>query len=141
MSAQEYALIQEQLSSMTKLLNARFENMDEKLEQIHTEAKKTNGRITKLEDHREYVNHVIDTRSMNCPNVKVMQDNSKELTKIKESLAEYNMFLKYPKLILSGFVLVIILTIATFIEKNDTIKNFIEKHKTEQVQETSNISQ
>jgi uncharacterized protein YPO0396 len=132
MSQNEYALLNEQINGLTKLVNARFENIDEKLEQIHTEAKRTNGRVTKTE---EQIQSALVEREGNREHqkqiAKLVTDNCSEITQIKNSLQEYGMFMKYPKLFVAGLVVVVILTLAVFMESNPLKVFAPEKPQTE----------
>ena len=125
MTAQEYALIQEKLNGMTTLMNSQFEAVHERLDKI-------NGKVAK---HEEQINKALIERAENREKQrqynKIINDNCQEVTRMKNSLQEYNMIMKYPKIFIGTLIMVLILTIATFIEKNDTIRNFLEKPKIE----------
>ena len=47
----------EKIEGLTKLMNAQFESMEDKLDAIHNQAVLTNSRVTKLEDHKEKFQH------------------------------------------------------------------------------------
>lgn len=103
--------LDEKFKSLTTLMNARFENQDDKLEAIHIEAKRTNGRVNKLEDFKDYTQRTIDTRVTDCPNVKRFE-------RIEKSIEDIAFINRHPKLFLAGLVILVILTLATFIESN-----------------------
>lgn len=127
MTAQEYALIQEKLNGMTTLMNSQFEAVHERLDKI-------NGKVGK---HEEQIQEVLIERAENRESqrqyAKILNDNCQEVSKMKHSLQEYNMIMKYPKLFIGTLFIVLIMTLATFIEKNDTIKGIFQKPKIEQV--------
>ena len=125
MSAQEYALIQEKLNGMTTLMNSQFEAVHERLDKI-------NGKVAK---HEEQINQALIERAENREKQrqynKIIEDNCQEVTRMKNSLQEYNMIMKYPKIFIGTLLIVLIMTLATFVEKNDTIKGIFQKPKIE----------
>ena len=125
MTAQEYALIQEKLNGMTTLMNSQFEAVHERLDKI-------NGKVAK---HEEQINQVLIERAENREKQrqynKIINDNCQEVTRMKNSLQEYNMIMKYPKIFIGTLLIVLIMTLATFVEKNDTIKGIFQKPKIE----------
>jgi len=127
MTAQEYALIQEKLNGMTTLMNSQFEAVHERLDKI-------NGKVAK---HEEQIQEVLIERAENREKQhqynKIIENNCQEVTRMKNSLQEYNMIMKYPKIFIGTLLIVLIMTLATFVEKNDTIKGIFQKPKIEQV--------
>ena len=125
MSAQEYALIQEKLNGMTTLMNSQFEAVHERLDKI-------NGKVAK---HEEQIQEVLIERAENREKQhqynKIIENNCQEVTRMKNSLQEYNMIMKYPKIFIGTLLIVLIMTLATFVEKNDTIKGIFQKPKIE----------
>ena len=125
MSAQEYALIQEKLNGMTTLMNSQFEAVHERLDKI-------NGKVGK---HEEQIQEVLIERAENREKQhqynKIIENNCQEVTRMKNSLQEYNMIMKYPKIFIGTLLIVLIMTLATFVEKNDTIKGIFQKPKIE----------
>jgi hypothetical protein len=106
MSKQELELIEEKFKGLTSLMNAHFENVDDRLERIEEQTKKTNGRVTELE--KKELTHI-----QNCP-------QTEKIEKINEELAEYKMFKKYPKIalaLIAGAVLLFLITTFESIEK------------------------
>ena len=128
MSAQEYALIQEKLNGMTTLINSQFEAVHERLDKI-------NGKVAK---HEEQIQEVLIERAENREKQrqynKIIENNCQEVTRMKNSLQEYNMIMKYPKIFIGTLLIVLIMTLATFVEKNDTIKGIFQKPKIENTQ-------
>ena len=106
MSKQELELIDEKFKGLASLINARFENVEDRLERIEGQTTKTNGRVTSLE-HKEL------THIQSCP-------VAPKVEKINEELAEYKMFKKYPKIglaIVAAAVLIFLITTFESIEK------------------------
>lgn len=106
MSKQELELIEEKFRGMAALMNAHFENLEDRLERIEEQTTKTNGRVTELE--KKELTHI-----QSCP-------VAPKVEKINEELAEYKMFKKYPKIgiaIIAAAVLIFIITTFESIEK------------------------
>ena len=106
MTKDERELIDEKFKGIASLINARFENVEDRLVRIEAQTIKTNGRVSELE-HREL------THIQNCP-------MSPKIEKINEELAEYKMFKKYPKIalaLIAGAVLLFLITTFESIEK------------------------
>ena len=125
MTAQEYALIQEKLNGMTTLMNSQFEAVHERLDKI-------NGKVAK---HEEQIQEVLIERAENREKQhqynKIIENNCQEVTRMKNSLQEYNMIMKYPTIFIGTLLIVLIMTLATFVEKSDTIKGIFQKPKIE----------
>ena len=106
MTKDERELIDEKFKGIASLINARFENVEDRLVRIEAQTIKTNGRVSELE-HREL------THIQNCP-------MSPKIEKINEELGEYKMFKKYPKIalaLIAGAVLLFLITTFESIEK------------------------
>lgn len=106
MTKDERELIDEKFRGIASLINARFENVEDRLVRIEAQTTKTNGRVSELE-HKEL------THIQNCP-------MSPKIDKINEELSEYRLFIKHPKLgiaIIAGAVLLFIATTFIGIEK------------------------
>jgi hypothetical protein len=103
---EDYRLyIEEKFTGLSKLINARFENVDDRLERIEEQTKKTNGRVNYLEE-KEYTHYTT------CP-------NSVKIDSIYKELDEYRFILKYPKLFVGAIVIIVILTLSTFVRSFD----------------------
>ena len=132
MIKEERELIDEKFRGIASLINARFENVEDRLVRIEAQTTKTNGRVTSLE-HKEL------THIQNCP-------MSPKIEKINEELAEYKMFKKYPKIalaLIAGAVLLFLITTFESIEKvkkASTPENIeILKETGKQLNDTLNI--
>lgn len=133
MSADELKYIEEKFKGLTSLMNARFENVDDKLDEINNHVQVTNGRVTELEKkEREYA-HIIDTRHINCPNLGLMNSCQDKINKMEEKFQDLNFFLRHPKIFIAGMTIVIVLTLATFLNDNPLKVFQKEPPKTEQV--------
>lgn len=117
-------LIEEKFKGLTSLINAQFESTHDRLDKI-------NGSVAK---HEKEIQEALIERAANrqafTQFTKLTEDNCKELSQVKESLMEYKMVLRYPKLFVAGIILILLLSLASFFET--TSKFFIqEKPKTE----------
>jgi hypothetical protein len=85
--------LNERFEGLTKLMNAQFEIIHNNLDAIKKQTTETNSRVTYLEEDVEeleekvdeaitYGNHVIDTRAINCPNVKRIEGLEKDVKTI-----------------------------------------------------------
>lgn len=132
MSKQELELIEEKFKGLASLINARFENVEDRLDEIKTHVERTNGRVTELEKkEREYA-HIVDTRHINCPNLNLMNSCHDKIEKMDEKLQDLNFFLRHPKLFIAGMTVIILLTLVTFLNNNPLKAFQKEPPKTEQ---------
>lgn len=106
MTKDDKEYLNERFDAFGKLINANFLNVNERLDRIEEQTKKTNGRVTELE--QKELTHIIT-----CPNVS-------KIEKINEELTEYKMFKRYPKIglaIIAAAVLMFLITTFNSIEK------------------------
>ena len=113
-------LINEKFSGLSSLINAHFSNVNDKLEAIEKQTVKTNGRVTELEDAHysleKRVDHYIDTRVAECPQLSRIQ-------KIETDLTDAAFFFRHPKLFVAILVVIVILTLGTLVS-NDPLDVF-----------------
>ena len=102
MTKPEIDLIDEKFKGLTTLMNAQFQNIHERLDEIKEQTTKTNGRVTQLE--KQDLTHVL-----RCP-------QTAKIDQINKDLEDYRFIIKYPKVFIAGLVVVVLLTLATFIE-------------------------
>lgn len=127
MSQNEFQLLQEQIKSLTSLVNAQFEGTHERLDKI-------NGKVAK---HDEQIQEALIERAKNREEQKQVKESAQEncarISVVEKSLQEYNMIMKYPKLFVAGFIVVLVLTFLTFIDSNKTVGKALglEPQKTE----------
>ena len=137
MNADERRYLDERLSSLTTLVNARFLNLDEKLEMIHEQTLKTNEKVA---HHEAQIQEALIERARNREEQRqvkeYVEENCDRVENIEKSLEEYRMAIKYPRLFIVGLAFVIILSILTFIESNKRISKAIglDPTPTEQVE-------
>ncbi len=100
MTPEEYNLIEEKFKGMTSLMNAQFDNVNDWLERIEEQTKKTNGRVSALEN-KELLH------TTNCPiapKVRVIEDTLLSQRSIKKF-----MFVMFTSgILLGGFIVSII---------------------------------
>jgi hypothetical protein len=112
-----------------KYLEEKFNGLNQKLDFIKEQTLKTNGRVNDTEHKLErlsdrvdaaikYGNHVIDTRSTNCPNVEVMKNTDRKIEDLKKSIEDITFFNRHPKLMVGIIVVLVVLSLATFLENN-----------------------
>lgn len=112
MSASEYALLQEQIKSLTTLVNAHFQNVHERLDKINGHVGDHEDKITEAliersknrEEQRHYIGEICE-----CKN---------KLIHIENKLEDLNFILKHPKLFVTALVVIVMLTLGTFISNN-----------------------
>jgi len=120
-------LMEEKFKGLTSLMDAKFENVTEKLDEICGHVQKTNGRVTKLEEYKEYAQQVISTRvtqemlmKVDCKIDTIQKEINSKLEDIQrdinKKLEDVNFFTRHPKLVLAGIIIIIFFTIATFID-------------------------
>lgn len=112
--------LEERFNGISTLVNAQFDSMDLLLKKIEDQTKKTNNRVTKLEDEviniKSNINHVIDTRLDTCPKNKTIDNIEESIDEIKDNLGEYNIIKKYPKasiILIAVFVVSVVVSCIT----------------------------
>lgn len=116
---QEY--LEERFAGLTTLINARFENVDDKLEAVHEEAKRTNHRVTKLEEFEDETKQYMLSRVTDCPHLDEIHSLNNKHEGLLDSLRDINFFVRHPKLFIGMLVVIVLLTLATFLENNPFI--------------------
>lgn len=104
MTQDERRYMEEKFSGFASLMNAHFENVEDRLDRIEEQTKKTNGRVSELEKSDL-------THFSRCP-------QTAKIELINKELEEYRMMKKYPKLFIAGVVIVVLLSLATFLTNN-----------------------
>ena len=90
---EHFKRLDDKLEGQTKLANAQFEIVYDKLDEIKTDTGLTNSRVTHLEEEKaEYLKSRVDKSMLKDVNDKVIC--------IDEKLAEYYIAKKYPKLMI-----------------------------------------
>jgi len=131
-------LMEEKFKGLTSLMDTKFENVNEKLDEICGHVQKTNGRVTKLEEYKEYTQQVISTRviqemlmKVDCKIDTIQKEINNKLEDIQKDinkkLEDVSFFTRHPKLTLAGIIILIVLTIGTFINSDSAIITFLSK--------------
>ena len=92
-----------------KYLEEKFSRVFDKLESIHTEVKRTNGRVNKLEDQVKCL-ELHDVKETKCPNTPMV-------LKHEEEMLEMRFLKKYPKISVGMLVLVLIYALYEIVSK------------------------
>ena len=132
--------IDEKFEGQSHHFNAEFENMHDKLDELNKvgietrdEARKTNSRVTHLEEFKENVADKVIEERIRRDEFKELRDcaiaTKKMVDVIDEDLSEYRAIKKYPKLALLLFAILIIGVIVTIVSSVDQFRN-IGKEKT-----------
>ena len=130
--------MEEKFKGLTSLMDTKFENVNEKLDEICGHVQKTNGRVTKLEEYKEYTQQVISTRvtqdmlmKVDCKIDTIQKEINNKLEDIQKDinkkLEDVSFFTRHPKLTLAGIIILIVLTIGTFINSDSAIITFLSK--------------
>lgn len=81
MTQDEKDLIEEKLRSLHIQINAEFETAHSKLNDIFEQTKKTNGRVTKLEDKVQVLEMNDATHALKCPQAEKIKVLEKDVQK------------------------------------------------------------
>lgn len=115
MSTQEYEnlkeLFEEKFKGVHIKIDSEFQVVNNRLAAIEEQVRKTNGRTTELEKLTNLHSIGINTQQINCP-------NTKKIAEMETNMQDVNFFIRHPKLFIAGMVIVVILTLATFINNN-----------------------
>jgi hypothetical protein len=122
--------LNERFEGITKLMNAQFINVHERLEEIKVQTTKSNQRISKIEareaeikDLEIEVRDLVVSHKETCPAMGKIED-------IKEELSEYRLFKKYPKVglvLLSVAVILIVMSGYQIVEKTSAGRQAVEQ--------------
>jgi hypothetical protein len=136
--------LEEKFEGIHKIMSARFENVEDKLDGIWAEARKTNSRVTHLEDDVVNVKLCIKDEFVRIENEvdNTIADVHSRITKAIEErdkdLEEYHIVKRYPKaalavlfVFLAGFALSV-LSVVQNAKSNTKSNKIIEQ--TEQVE-------
>lgn len=101
-----------------RYLDERFKGINDKLDRIEEHVKLTNGRVSKLEDERMKLQHYVDTHPGTCPNLDKIHKTEERITELEKRLEDAFFFIRHPKLFVAGFVVIVILSLGTFLSNN-----------------------
>lgn len=119
--------LEEKFAGIHKDNHARDINIHDKLDELILHVKKTNGNVTNLENQRdEYLKTRVD--------INMLKEVDKKVEDIKDDLAEYRFFKKYPKLTILIIAIFVVSSILAAIGTVETFKNniMLKKQVTEQ---------
>lgn len=118
-----------ELQPIFDLLTSQEERLVRKINEVHEDVKltkdqafKTNGRVTQLEKN-EIKNELVHV--LNCP-------QAPKIAEINKDLADYRFFLKYPKLVISGIVVAVVVLLVSSnyllnVKENKQIQTYTQK--------------
>lgn len=122
MTSEHESVLDERIKGLGSLVNAQFDTVHERLNEIKEQTTKTNGGLTDAKKDIEELKlanmqHIIDCPAM--PQIQAIRDN----------LVEYNWFKKHP--VLGGTIVVVAVTLIMFnvfdvISKNTASKNLVK---------------
>lgn len=122
MTQEDKELLDEKFKGLAVLVNAQFHNVQDKLNKIHEETIKSNSRIGKLEDFKESTMIVLASRvtpeMLNRYQEKFDERVECVRKDVEDKFKDLGFFLRHPKLFIGGLVVIILLTLATFLESN-----------------------
>jgi len=136
----EYRVLSEQLKGLTTLINAQFQEVHERLDKINGKVALHDVQITEAlierARNREEQKNIIPTHILSCPlngKLSALEDSVSELegcgNKIKtieKSLEDVNFFLRHPKLFIGMLVVLVLISLATFLE-NSPLRIFTDR--------------
>ncbi len=108
--------------TLKELLSSKIDSLEQKIQDNHTlqteisknileQTKKTNGRVNKLEDKVEVLQSANIRHIMNCPRLPEIKKLDDKISELDESLLEFKMIKKNPKL----FIAILSVSILIFI--------------------------
>jgi len=135
-------LINEKFKSVHAIIDLQFSGIKSTLESIDAQVKKTNGRVTKLEDNVYNLQMNDAMQTINCPqHLTRMKDIEDEVelfkAKISTELEEYNFFRKYPKIAIGTIAIVVVILLLGYSEVR-TLLTESNKPKIENVVNSKN---
>jgi len=108
--------------TLKELLSSKIDSLEQKIQDYHTlqteisknileQTKKTNGRVNKLEDKVEVLQSADIRHIINCPRLQEIKKIDDKILELDESLLEFKMIKKNPKL----FIAILSVSILIFI--------------------------
>jgi tetrahydromethanopterin S-methyltransferase subunit G len=153
MSEAEHKVVTEQIKGLTTLINSQFRNVEDNFQAVHQRLDKINGKVGKHDEqinealierakNREEQRNMIPTHVMNCPNLQEIrgcrikiENVETKMEKLQGQLEDAFFFIRHPKLFIATLVIIVLLTLGTFISNNPlkAIGNLIHPVPTEQI--------
>lgn len=105
-------LLNEKFKSIHTQIDLQFGAVKASLEAIEAQTKKTNGRVTKLEEVTNILILKDATHQINCPQASRLKAIEEEVenykNRINADLQEYNFFKKYPKIAIGAIAITVV---------------------------------
>ncbi|KFN39332.1 MAG: hypothetical protein JU82_07555, partial [Sulfuricurvum sp. MLSB] len=112
--------LEERLTGLAKLMDAHFENVNDKLDAIETQTTTTNHRVNELEDDVSVLKEKLMLHPIEC-------SKAKDIEALKDDLIEYKFFKAHPTwtiIIIAFFVVTLVISsYGTFSTMRDNFKN------------------
>jgi hypothetical protein len=128
-------MLETRLDSLNEKIDTNNKNLLEVLGFIREQTTKTNGRVTALEIQVHTVVLDESRHVINCPRIVDIQKLDEKLDKFAEENFIVKVFNRWPKQIITGFVITVIITMLTtaysLYQGHLVITNSITTHKTE----------
>ena len=114
-------------------LELHFSTIQETLGRIEAQTKKTNGRVSELENEVEILHEKLVLHPIEC-------SKAKEISDLKDDLIEYKFFKRHPTwtvIIIAFFVVTLIISsYGTFSTMRDNFKNKEMRQDVQEIKET-----
>lgn len=128
-------LIDEKFSNIQRQLNLQFSAMHKTLQTIEEQTKKTNGRVTKLEEKQQALELSEATHAIRCPKAKDFEHLEQSIATLKadmdNKLQDVSFFVRNPKLGLAIIVIAVVISLFSYFEVKNYIDNQVIKNNTE----------
>lgn len=135
---EHFKRVDDHFEGQTKLVNAQFLLVYDKLDEIKEETSCTNSRVTHLEEEKkEYLKTRVDLQMLKDVTEKV-DAIDKKVVDIDKNLGEYYIMKKYPKSSLALLIIFIIGFLLTGFNIYQNAKSNIELNKIEKIDATQN---
>ena len=117
---EHFKRVDDHFEGQTKLVNAQFDLVYDKLDEIKEETSCTNSRVTHLEEEKkQYLKTRVDLQMLKNVTDKI-DDVDKKINDIDKNLGEYYIIKKYPK---ASLILLIVFILSVLIGGWGTFKS------------------
>ena len=99
-----------------KYFEEKFSSLMSKLDSIYGEVRRTNGRVNDLEKQVRILEIGEAQHVLRCPQVKRIVAMELALSDTNKNLVEYNIFKKYPKVVLGAMALILLIALKNLSE-------------------------
>ena len=122
-------LLDEKFKNLHNIMEVNYASIQTTLNSIDAQVKKTNGRVTKLEEVTNTLILKDATHSINCPQITRIKTIESEIEtfkdKINKDLEEYNFFKRYPKIAIGTIAVLVVIMLLGIAE----VKDYLNKPK------------